>query len=218
MHNTEDLIYISNARGTSWIELSSDGKIDIYAQDSISIHTDNDFNFHAGRDINIEAGRNINIKTATRLQVESGENTNIIVGADGKITTTGKFDINTGDTNKFTSCSDTHILAANTAIDGGDINFNSGIATAAESAEVLSTFENPTETDGTTITSIMLRVPTTEPYPHHENLNPVDFKTDKTDREAGTVIDVPTAWKEYSTVTDTFEKIQPTEENPEEDQ
>jgi hypothetical protein len=218
MHNTEDLIYISNARGTSWIELSSDGKIDIYAQDSISIHTDNDFNFHAGRDINIEAGRNINIKTATRLQVESGENTNIIVGADGKITTTGKFDINTGDTNKFTSGGDTHILAANTAIDGGDINFNSGIATAAESAEVLSTFENPTETDGTTITSIMLRVPTTEPYPHHENLNPVDFKTDKTDREAGTVIDVPTAWKEYSTVTDTFEKIQPTEENPEEDQ
>ena len=82
----------------------------------------------------------------------------------------------------------------------------------------MSTFENPTETDGTTITSIMLRVPTTEPYPHHENLNPVDFKTDKTDRETGSAIDVPTAWKEYSTVTDTFEKIQPTEENPEEDQ
>ena len=218
MHNSEDLIYITNSRGTSWIELSSDGKIDIYAQDSISIHSDNDFNFYAGRDINMEAGRNVNIKTASRLQVESGADTNVIVGANGKITTAGNFDINTGGTNKFTSGGDTHIVAANTAIDGGNINLNSGVATSAESATPLSTFENPTETDGTTITSIMLRVPTTEPYPHHENLNPTDFKIDKTDRETGAAIAVPTAWKEYSTVTDTFEQIQPPEENPEENQ
>jgi hypothetical protein len=64
----------------------------------------------------------------------------------------------------------------------------------------------------------MLRIPTTEPYPHHENLNPVDFKIAKTDRETGSVIAVPKAWKEYSTVTDTFEQIQPPEENPEENQ
>ena len=36
LHNSEDLIYIGNAKGTSWIELSSDGKIDIFAEDSIS--------------------------------------------------------------------------------------------------------------------------------------------------------------------------------------
>jgi hypothetical protein len=218
LHNSEDLIYIGNARGTSWIEMSSNGKIDIYAEDSISVHTKNDINFLADRDINFEAGRNVNIKATERVQVESVTDTNIIVGADGKITTTGKFDINTGDTNKFTSGGDTHISAANTAIDGGDINFNSGVATEAESAEALDTFENPTETDGTTITSIMLRVPTHEPYPHHENLDPESFTPEKTDIVAGSVIPAPVAWKIYSTVTDTFEQIKPPEEEPEEDQ
>ena len=64
MHNSEDLIYIGNARGTTWIELSSDGKIDIYAEDSISVHTKQDINFNADRDVNIEAGRNVNIKAS----------------------------------------------------------------------------------------------------------------------------------------------------------
>ena len=43
-HNSEDLIYIGNANGTSWVELSSDGKVDVFAEDSISFHTKNDFN------------------------------------------------------------------------------------------------------------------------------------------------------------------------------
>ena len=52
LHTSEDLIYIGNSRGTSWIEMSSDGKIDIFAEDSISIHTKQDFNFYADRDFN----------------------------------------------------------------------------------------------------------------------------------------------------------------------
>jgi hypothetical protein len=109
---------------------------------------------------------------------------------------------------------DTHIKAANTAIDGGNINLNSGTAsgtptaTTATPPDPLSTFDNPTETDGTTITSIMLRIPTTEPYPHHENLDPTTFKPDQTDRESGSAIAVPNAWKTYSTATDTFTKNQ----------
>ena len=70
LHNSEDLIYIGNARGTSWIEMSSDGKIDIYAEDSVSLHTKNDLNFYADRDINFEAGRNFNLKVAERHQTE----------------------------------------------------------------------------------------------------------------------------------------------------
>lgn len=62
LHNSEDLIYIGNSRGTSWIELTSNGKIDIFAADSVSIHTQGDFNFRADRDINLEAGRNINVR------------------------------------------------------------------------------------------------------------------------------------------------------------
>jgi hypothetical protein len=107
-HNSEDLIYIGNARGTSWIELTSNGKIDIFAEDSISIHTKNDLNIRADRDINMEAGRNVNIKATAeyqdpsklyepknifdatgnesgRVQIESVQNMNLLIGRNGKI-------------------------------------------------------------------------------------------------------------------------------------
>jgi lysozyme len=61
LHNSSDLIYIANAAGTAWIELTAQGKIDVYAADSVSIHTEGDFNLRAGRDFNIEAIRDINM-------------------------------------------------------------------------------------------------------------------------------------------------------------
>jgi hypothetical protein len=256
-HNTEDLIYITNARGTSWIELTSDGKIDIYAKDSISVHTENDLNFYADRDINMEAGRNINIKATDkdkvgdtklsgRIQIEAvGDfikivNGNVFTKVDGTQddtikkslkqsfndtwnVTTGKqtsmtigagFDLKTTGGNKLTSGGNMDIKAANTTVSGGNINFNGPTAASAGSAapatppKSLETIDNPTEVDGTTITSIMARIPTTEPYPHHENLDGTMFKPDATDREAATAIEVPPAWQVYSTSTDTFKKNQ----------
>jgi len=244
MHNTEDLIYITNSRGTSWIEMTSDGKIDIYAKDSISIRTENDFNFYADRDINMEAGRNFNLKVAERHQTEIGGdkicivNGNVAIQVDGtkdqtvagavaesfestwdvttgdavNITTGGDLNLNVSGASVVSSSGDFTISAANTAIDGGNVNFNSGIAgpagtaTAATPPEPLETIDNPTEVDGETITSILARVPTTEPYPHHENLDGTLFKPDATDREAATAIEVPDAWKTYGVPMDTFLK------------
>ena len=246
LHNSEDLIYIGNARGTSWIELSSDGKIDIYAEDSISVHTKQDFNFYADRDINMEAGRNFNLKVGERHQTEVGTdkicivNGNVAIQVDGnhdetisgdtkisvggdldidvgggsKLSSGSDFDVNTGGGNKFTSGGDAEISAANTTISGGNINLNgpaAGEAAAAAAAtppEPLSTFANPDETEST-IDSIMLRIPSHEPWPHHENLDPTSFKPDATDREAGSDIAVPAGWKEYSTGEDTFAKTKP---------
>jgi hypothetical protein len=250
LHNTEDLIYIGNARGTSWIELSSDGKIDIYAEDSISVHTKQDFNFYADRDFNIEVGRNFNLKVAERHQTEVGMdkicivNGNVAIQVDGTKdeTVTGAvaqsfeatWDVTTGDAVNITTGADLNlnvsgasvvsssgdftISAANTAIDGGNINFNSGIAgdagtaTAATAPEPLSTFENPDEADGTLPESIMLRIPTHEPWPHHENLDPLNFKPEMTDREAGSAIATPDLYKTYSTPLDTFDRQAPPED------
>ena len=85
LHNSEDLIYIGNGAGTTWIEMSSNGKLDIFAADSVSIHTRQDFNLRADRDFNIEAGRNINLKTAEgRMQTEIATDNILIVGNDSK--------------------------------------------------------------------------------------------------------------------------------------
>lgn len=80
LHNTEDLIYISNARGTAWIELTSNGKIDIYSQDSISVHSAQDLNFTADRDINFTAFENVNFVIGKELKVDTGESISITSG------------------------------------------------------------------------------------------------------------------------------------------
>ena len=138
--------------------------------------------------------------------VTIGDQTNITIGAG--------FDLNTSADNNLTSGGDMNINAANTTISGGDINFNgpeaasAGSATAATPPDPLPTIDNPTEVDGETLTSILARIPTTEPYPHHENLDATMFKPDATDRENATAIPVPDAWKTYTTTTDTFTKNQ----------
>jgi len=111
LHNSEDLIYIGNSRGTAWLEFTSDGKIDIHAQDSISIMSDADINFTAERDFNIDAGRNINMKATARysddvqfldnkesgrIQLESAWDTNILVGNNYKLTVESNSDVVVG--------------------------------------------------------------------------------------------------------------------------
>jgi len=77
MHNTEDLIYIGNAKGSTWIEMTAAGKIDIFANDSVSVHTKNDLNIVADRDIIMSAGRNICLTAGKDGRITAGEGTHI---------------------------------------------------------------------------------------------------------------------------------------------
>ena len=217
MNNSEDLIYIGNARGTTWIEMTSDGKIDIYAHDSVSISTDNDLNINAERDINMEAGRNVNIKAAGRntsggetgrVQIESKNNFNLHVGKDSKITvgqnqhikvktnqyidTTGNLHIKTEQDNRLTSTS------GNTFINSKKehretatyVHMNGPVAPVASPASEVRTLTVNTlpkvKPGGqiSSVESILARSPQHEPWPHHENLDPLSFKKIQTDRDA----------------------------------
>lgn len=192
-HNSEDLIYIANSKGTAWIELTSNGKIDIYSQDSISIHSENDLNIRADRDINLEAGRNFNIKALGKFHTESGANTEIIVGADGFITTTSNFNLRTTGANKFTAGGATDIKSGgNHNETAAQIHMNGPVAAEAAAATRLSTHENPLTSvesgwkkkyQNGTIDSIMKRVPMHEPWILHENNLPQLLTPNNTDRE-----------------------------------
>ena len=82
LHNSEDLVYIANANGTAWIEMTANGKIDFYAEDSVSVHSKGDFNFKADRDVNLEAGRSLNMKSGSTTNIESVQNYNVYSGVD----------------------------------------------------------------------------------------------------------------------------------------
>ena len=153
-------------------------------------------NFYADRDINLEAGRNFNVKAKNELQIESVKDLNILIGANGKITTTLNLDINSGGNHTETAT---------------QIHMNG--PTAARAAP-LKIHELPQDT-GIKLNTIMRRAPTAEPYPQHENLDPLSYKPEKTNRDVdgrnegqSTSLGQPAEkWKKYSTTVDTFEKV-----------
>ena len=154
LHNSEDLIYIGNSKGTTWIEMTSNGKLDIYANDSVSVHTENDLNFTADRDINLTAGNNINLHAGSNLVASSGQKTTF--KSSNHVVTTGKFDVNNG-------------------------------ATAP-------------------IAPVAGRVPMAEPWAGHENLNPAGC-TPAPAATASVMQPSPSLFGQYTTVTDTFNKV-----------
>jgi hypothetical protein len=257
LHNTEDLIYIGNARGTSWIELSSDGKIDIYAEDSVSVHTKNDLNFYAARDINMEAGRNFNIKVTEEMHTNVLKDHILIVDENQKIhikkdvditydqafhhkikedvniqfdsnylhTVSSDYDFNAGGHIFMTSGGSNETNAGGSIIESAPVIHMNGPsaataakATKAELPKELKTHSVPNEEGEELYKSIMRRVPSHEPWPHHENLDPTEFKPDKTDRdidgrnkekdnENADFLYKPEYFKKYTTKYDTFSKV-----------
>ena len=223
-HNSEDLIYIGNARGTTWIELSSDGKIDIFAEDSISVHTKQDLNFYADRDINLEAGRNINVKAKGETQIETGVDFNLLIGANGKILLgqtgatpgTGDLDINAKGHFWQTSGGSNETNAGGNIVETApNIHMNGPTAQTAPLPKVLKTHSVPDQEGAELVKTIVRRLPTHEPWPHHENLDPEKYKPEKTDRDidgrnednSESILETAAGWNKYSTITDTFSKI-----------
>lgn len=213
LHNSSDLIYIGNAKGTAWIELTANGKIDIFAEDSVSIHTGGDFNFRAERDVNIEAVRDVNIssggdtnlnsfaalyaKVGTEGRIEIGSNFNLSAGAEFRVSSVGDLSLLTTAEMKQQANGQFNIGAVdNVLVVGRQVLINTESATSPTSAESptpLSTFTLPNRrvdagwSDGkfykaSSLTSIMKRVPTHEPWDHHENINPTQFSFENTDR------------------------------------
>lgn len=126
LHNSQDLIYIANSKGTAWIEMTSNGKIDIFAQDSVSIHSEVDFNFKADRDINIEAGRNINIKANQNMETNVVGYQYLIVDGAQKISIRGTKDEAVGETVKFSVGEDFNLSVENNIIQTAGLGIDIG--------------------------------------------------------------------------------------------
>jgi len=246
LHNSEDLIYIANSTGTAWIELTSMGKIDIYAADSVSIHTRGDFNFRADRDFNLEAGRRFNIAagsgdvnvnagqtfnllanslrarsfsdisltsdTETKLSV--GENfglavtgdTNLLIGGTANISALDQLNIISESRVAVKSNTDLSLSAGETVTVSASILDLNGAPAVSPSTSIpftvdtpppLNFFSVPQNSPGSwnnnyystaSITSIMSRIPSHEPWAQHENSNPNQFNLANTDASIGTTI------------------------------
>lgn len=65
MSDDSQTLFIIHSNGQSWIEMNSEGAIDIFATNSFNVRTVGDINFHADQHINMHAGKDFRIKANT---------------------------------------------------------------------------------------------------------------------------------------------------------
>ena len=111
-NDSAGIVYITNQKGTSWMQMDSDGNVDVYAAGSVSYHAEKDFNFYAKGDINMDADTfNIKARGTAGIQAETAtgpiqlkSNKDIRLTTDlnlqlkaagfGRISTAGMLDLN----------------------------------------------------------------------------------------------------------------------------
>lgn len=164
MNDTKGCIYINSANGNNWIELTKDGKIDIYARDSVSIRTQADFNFYADRDFNVHAGRYINLLAENHLTVNT-KNASVYASEDINVMTKQKLNLKVME-DFILDCKSFSIKGVQDgSLDtvGGNffINCNKGkTAPMVRPHKLSATVGGPD--------SFIRRIPMPEPWPDHE--------------------------------------------------
>lgn len=79
MSDDGDCFYVIHANGQTWIELGTEGTVDVYSTNSVNVRTQGTLNLHSDKEININAGELLNIR-AKNLQIESEKNTSFSAG------------------------------------------------------------------------------------------------------------------------------------------
>lgn len=90
LHDTEDLIYISNGSGSAWIQMDRAGQIDLYSSVNVNVrsrninfHADDSIKFHAKRTIQMVAEQNAHIEGGTMVNLYSDQGSAYMFGGKG---------------------------------------------------------------------------------------------------------------------------------------
>lgn len=119
--DANERIYISTAKGKTWVELDQDGHIHVYGSDSVSVTTGGDFNVTAKGNINLRAGGNLNLLATGHARVSACKD--VSLSADGPLNISAGGQMN--------------LLAAASIIQtGSEIHLNGPKAAAAECVDI----------------------------------------------------------------------------------
>jgi hypothetical protein len=162
MHDDTGMIYLINAQGTGWIELSPSGQIDVFGAAGINMATNGDVNFHADKNVNIHAGECVKIVGMKGTKVQGGEELQLH-GAKTMIEGVDSLHVHSCKEMMFTSFGDIHMKAFNYfCLKGKCFYWNSCTAKEAEQVPP----EQPEDVSGYQTT--VARAPSKEPYKEHD--------------------------------------------------
>lgn len=176
MSDTDNFMYFIHANGQTWIELGSEGTVDVYASNSVNFRTQGDINLHADQDINMYAKRNINMKSNGDTQIEAVKSLILLSQNQMSIYSKAGIGVKSDGSLALQSSSGSWGGGGSLTFSAGGIDLNSGSAAGVAAPKSLtnSTLDD-TEFDTSTgwkvtagaLTSIVSRAPTHEPYPWH---------------------------------------------------
>jgi hypothetical protein len=180
LHDTEDLIYIANSKGTSWIQIDGQGQLDIYSQTNINLrsrninmHADQNIKMHAGQTVQIVAGANLHLEGTSMANLYSDKGATFIHGGSAVHVKSG------GGVNIQASSGMNLKAGATIAIQGSCVALQSSAAGAGKQKKAVQlTLEDTTPdtkgfyNSGKELPTTVDRVPTHEPYKSHNVATP----------------------------------------------
>ena len=190
------------------ISIMTDNDLNITAERDINFEAGRNINLKATARYSKGGEKDARGLESGRVQIEAQHNHNLMVGKDSKITvgrdqhngvgrdsyhTNARFyHLNSGQDNRFTTQGSTHIKSSREHRETATyVHMNGpGAASAnmAQTVDPLATVTLPYVIPGAqkpvAYQSILTRSPQHEPWPHHENMDPLSYKKQETDREA----------------------------------
>ena len=132
LNDTQGVIYIGNANGTTWIELNNNGTVDVYAKDSINFRSKN-LNFHADQNIKFHSKGYTQLVSEQQMHVEGKEQLVMTSEGEAGITGTG-LHLNSGGSLFATAKSQAFINAGGVMSVAGALVLLQGPKTPAKTA------------------------------------------------------------------------------------
>jgi hypothetical protein len=171
MNDKEQVLYIANAAGTSWLEFDSGGGIQAYSANGLSIRTQGTLNLHSDKTVNIQ-GSTVNIKSLGGMKVSTQT---LDVRSSGITTMFGsKVHIGSGGGTMLTSGGTVGVGANGTLLlKGESIKLNDGDVTqVADPGDIPENLHHDANKAGNglweskagTLSSIVTKAPSHEPY------------------------------------------------------
>ena len=184
MNDSGNCIHIMHSNGQSWIELGSEGTLDIFTQNSVNVRSAGSINLHADADINLFAGGNLTMCGATNTRIESQKTMQIMAATNIGVYAKKNLDVLADGSLTITSTVDT-VLHGGTQLDlnsAGKVYLATNSSRLAKAVQPTTIVNLPdTQFDGNNwsskdnqIKSVVTRAPTHEPWKLHNKGAPAN--------------------------------------------
>lgn len=162
MHDDTGMIYMINAQGTGWIEISPSGQIDVFGAAGINLASPGDINIHGNKNVSIHAGECVKIVGMKGTKVMGGEELQLH-GKKTMIEGVDELHVHSCKEIRITSFGDVHMKAYKyCCVKGKCFFWNSCPTKEAEQVPP----EQPQTVSGYQTT--VKRAPNHEPYKEHD--------------------------------------------------